>query len=298
MIQGIQGRGDAHASVGIAHAHQGLALGHRRRAAEPAGRDVAAQPAAIVTLSQQGRALAQKAIEAERAQGLAHQTTGAKRLPATLQAASATSLSSGAGVAAEAAGAIAIRRAVPRGIAKKLVASLSATAAAPTTPLIPATTSPATRTARLPIAEAETATAASTRHAHRGPAWGQLIRQGGFETGGKEAAAEPTTRVDRAETKQAMGRGTLHDTEPRQSARALMQAAAARLVAEARTRRDDQRSELAAGPARESAEPAQAPHERAHATAERHAPQAAKAAVAAAAEQAGLALPVPERSAS
>lgn len=298
MIRGIQGRGEAHASVGIAHAQAGLALGHRREA-EPARRDVAAQPAAIVTLSKQGRALAQQAIEAEHAQARGHRAKLAQAPLATVPGGATPAIGSGAGGATEATGAIATRRAMPRGIAKKLATSLSVSvsAAAAAAPLTPATATPATRTARVATAEPETAvTAAPTR---RGPAWGHLIRHGGGEfgrtaAGGQESAPDATTRADRPEAKPAPGRAGLHEADARPSARALMQAAAARLVAEARARRDDQKSELAGGPERAAAEPAHAPHEAERKAAASPSPQPASAAVAAAAEQAGLALPAPD----
>lgn len=295
MIRGIQGRGEAHASVGIAHAQAGLALGHRREA-EPARRDVAAQPAAIVTLSKQGRALAQQAIEAERAQARGHRAKLAQAPLATVPGGATPAIGSGAGGATEATGSIATRRAMPRGIAKKLATSLSVSAAAAAAPLTPATATPATRTARVAVAETETAvTAAPTR---RGPAWGHLIRHGGGEfgrmaAGGQESAPDATTRADRPEAKPAPGRAALHEADARPSARALMQAAAARLVAEARARRDDQKSELAGGPERAAAEPAHAPHEAERKAAASPSPQPASPAVAAAAEQAGLALPAP-----
>jgi hypothetical protein len=295
MIRGIQGRGEAHASVGIAHAQAGLALGH--------GRAAAAQPAAIVTLSKQGRALARQAIEAERAHAPGQRAKGAKRPAATQGAALGGALAAGTGAAgaAEATGAIETRRAIPRGIAKKLATSLSVGVAAPTA-VSPTTASPATRTAVLQTEAATTTATASAQRARRGPPWGHLIRPGGQEADGRHAgglatAAEPTARAERPEKTPAMGRGTLHEAEPRPSARALMQAAAARLVAEARTRRDDQQAELAAGPANSEAEKARSPQETTRATAASRAPQAANAAVAAAAEQAGLALPVPETSA-
>jgi hypothetical protein len=295
MIRGIEGRGEAHASTGIAHAHQGLALGHRRRGAEPTGHDAAAQPAAIVTLSSQGRALAQRAIEAERAQAAGHRAKGAKRPSSALApAVGPTSLSAGTGGASEITGAIATRRAMPRGIAKKLAASLSVVAATPNAQV--ATTQATTRTSGPALAEPAAALTANQRTG-RAPAWGHLIRHGGQDVTGAEQAAR------RAETAphKAVGRGTLQNNDDaRLSARALMQAAAARLVAEARTRRDDQKTDLADGPSQRADDAERASREKARPepSPAQRAPQAAQAAVAAAAAQAGLALPTAEASAS
>lgn len=296
MIRGIEGRGEAHASTsGIAHAQAGLALGHRRRGAEPTGTEPAAQPAAIVTLSQQGRALAQRAIEAERAQAAAHRPKGAKRLssPTLAPAVGPGSLSAGTGGALEAAGAIATRRAIPRGIAKKLATSLSVVAAAPNA--LAATTQSTTRTAVPALAE-PTAGVTAGQRTGRAPAWGHLIRHGGQDAAGADQGARTAEKAPH----KAVGRGTLHDDDARMSARALMQAAAARLVAEARTRRDDQKTELTGGPSHPAHESERASREKARseASAAQRAPQAAQAAVAAAAEQAGLALPTPEASAT
>lgn len=242
MIRAMEDRNNW--GVGLPTQARGLAIGHGRRMAEALSPLAGigghgARPAAIVTISAEGRALAKQALEAEGAAG----------------------------------------HAVPRGIAKKLAASPAAAAPA-STPAAPTTGSMQRQAGSLAAGPVDDA--GSVKRTAHGQAWGHLIRPGAA-AGQAAAPAEPEAPARAAEPGRLKLSFQAESSDHGRSRHELLRAAAARVVADARTQREDQRASAAEPHAREAgARPGRRAHDAAG-------PQPAQPAIDHADAHAGLA---------
>lgn len=218
-----------------AHA-MGLAIGHGRRMAEFGGAHAAgglgARPAAIVTISAEGRERSRQAISADRDLAPAHRPASPKL--SFGPAAPSTGISAGG----HGSFTLSLRREPPPGIAKQLAASL--------TPSAPRAASTAEAGATLaasaagqPVATVEPASARSDSRHIRGQAWGHLLMRD---------AARAAEATKAGATKPESLAITAGEQGPQSSTRELLRRAAASTVATAHQHREAHQAALTAKP--------------------------------------------------